>query len=192
VSLDQSEIVTESDLEYNAAGWLEARRDVRRLRDQWPAVSYRSVDGAWHTHTFDFHCELDNGLGEAVAVRPSGKVGPLRETLRLIMEQRRLDGIAVRAVLLTEKVVTDAAARNARNVLRARKLRDDAECRAALKDIDGIHGSVRFYDLVRNATEPALRRNALWCLIYEQVLVPVNPRERITDATILRVSRAIH
>ncbi|QKC97171.1 hypothetical protein [Mesorhizobium sp. NZP2298] len=92
--------------------------------------------------------------------------------------------------MITEDDVTEDDARNAQNILRARKLRNELERRAALADISGIHGTVRFRDLVRHADDPARRRTALWCLIGEQILVPVNSRERIIDATILRVNRA--
>jgi hypothetical protein len=189
VSNDNFEIVTESHLEANVACWLEARNDVRRLRDQWPVVSYADRDGKQRTHTFDFHVELDHGVSKAVAVKPSGKTAVLHETLLLIQQQGCLAQFADDAVIITEKDVTEDDARNARNIMRSRKLRDDCEYRAALADVLGIYGAVRLYDLVRHVDEPGRRRNALWRLIDERLLVPDNPRERITDTTILRVNR---
>jgi hypothetical protein len=192
VSYDSFEIVTESDLEADVFYWLEARRDVVRVREQWPSVIYVGVDGEDHTHTFDFHIELANGRRTAIAVRPSGRTTVLRETLQLIHEQQRLARFADSAVIITDDDVTKDDSRNAQNILRARKVRDEHEVHAALSDLSSAYGSIRFYDLIKHSSEPGLRRSALWCLIYEGILVPVDRRERITDTTILRFSRAIH
>lgn len=171
--------------------WLESRHDVLRVRDQWPVVPYY-VDGKRHVHTFDYHVELTNGFSRVVPVRPTARVKSLLPVLRLIVKQGTLAPFADGISLVTDDDVTDDVACNASNIVHARKVRDEREVRAAREDISGIYGNVRFYDLVRRAEQSALRRNALWCLIGEGFLVAENPRERITDTTVMRVNRASH
>lgn len=191
VGADNRELLSESDLERKVALWLESRHDVVRVRDQWPAVPYY-VDGKRHVHTFDFHVEMANGSCRAVPVRPAAQVKSLLPVLRLIVKQGTLAAFAESISLVTDNDVTEDVASNASNIVRARKVRDDRELHAARADVSGIYGSVRFNDLVRKAEHPALRRSALWCLVGEGFLVAENPRERITDATVMRVNRASH
>lgn len=193
IGADNRELVTESHLESNVSYWLEARRDVIHLRDQWPAVTYVDLEGKRRSHTFDFHVVMADGRRKAVAVKPFEKVDRgLRQIMMLIRQQGSLDGFADEAVIITENDVAEVDARNARSILRARQLRDDREYRAARADVARMRGTVRFYDLVKASEEQARRRNAVWCLIDEGILLPVNERAKIADNTVLRVNRANH
>lgn len=190
VLLDDNRVVaSESMLEANVAAVLEARRDVRSLRDQWPRVRYADENGDEHWHTFDFHVTLASGRRVAVAVKPFAKLATsgLFKVLMLIKQQRALGRLADDILILTENDVEHGRARNAREILRARRMRNEGEVEAARAALSSLWGSFRFHDLLVGLEAPAHRRNAIWCLIDEGFLVPASGG-RIDDHTFLRVA----
>jgi hypothetical protein len=73
---------------------------------------------------------------------------------------------------------------NAGWILRARRTFNRLEYQAALDRIEGIHGSVRFHDLLIGAPFEGGRRTAIWNLIDEGILVP-DERGKISDLSFL-------
>jgi hypothetical protein len=100
---DWRELVYESGGERKVAYIAMARRDVRRLLDQPPPVSYRDQQGNLREHTFDFLLEMVDGSRIAVMVKPATKVQKKNSNalLRLIASQLPpdIDG----ALLMTEQ-----------------------------------------------------------------------------------------
>lgn len=188
---DNREIVTDSDLESRVSYCFGARRDVLHMRDQWPVVPYRDQQGQMRNHIFDRHFTLDDGRRIAAAVKPSQKV--VSTGLKLVIAQIRQQGtfreFADGIVIITEMDCTADDSANARNILRARRLRNESEFRLALAELQAVQGTVLFGDLIRSAPVQAFRRNALWCLIDLGILLPL-ARERVNDRTKMRVNRA--
>lgn len=183
--------MTDSDLESRVSYCFGARRDVVHMRDQWPVVPYRDECGKFREHIFDRHFTLVDGRRIAAAVKPWQIVVStgLKSVIALIRQQGTFRKFADGVVIITEKDCTPDDSANARNILRARRLRNESEFRLALAELQAIHGTVLFGDLIRSAPVQAFRRNALWCLIDLGVLLPV-ARERINDRTKMRVNRA--
>lgn len=186
--------MADSDLERKVLYCLLANRRLRRVRDQWPKVEFQDVAGEGHTHTFDFWTSDWDGFRTAVAVRPKSLVAKAKpgqlslfERLQLI-RPADLAPFADRWVIYTEEDVSDAVVRNARNLLWARKHRHEGDYQEALAYVEPICGSVLFYDLLSGAQFPAYRRIALWCLIDDGILFPVN-QGRIVDRSPMRVNR---
>ena len=170
---------------------LEALREVVELRDQWPTVAYQKDGGGTGTHTFDFWARLSSGLRVAVAVKPARRVetSGLLRTIELVRQQGVLRPFADATLIITDTDVNRGPERNARRILRARRMRNEAEVEAARAALAGVHGWVRFADLLKGFPIQAHRRNALWCLIDEGFLVPRNGEE-ISDSTWVRVAPA--
>ena len=180
---------SESMVEANVAAVVETLPNVASLRDQWPCVSYVDEHGIEREHTFDFHVTLVTGRRIAICVKPFDKVqeSGLLNVLRLIKQQSALGRFADEVVILTERDVENGRARNAREILRARRMRNEREVEAARAAVASVWGSVRFHDLLVGLESPAHRRNAIWCLIDEGFLVPETDG-RIDDRTYLRVA----
>lgn len=183
--------MTDSDLESRVSYCFGARRDVVHMRDQWPVVPYRDQQGQMRNHIFDRHFTLNDGRRIAAAVKPSQKVisTGLKSVIAQIRQQGTFREFADGVVIITEKDCTADDSANARNVLRARRLRNESEFRLALAELQAVHGTVLFGDLITSAPVQAFRRNALWCLIDLGILLPL-ARERINDRTKMRVNRA--
>lgn len=108
------QIIYESNLERQTALLLLARRDLRNLWDQPPAVSYKDPKRGAAKHVFDYLASFDDGIRRAIAVKPLSRVEQLgfRATLAAIREQmpRRF---ADEVVLVTERDLNKAEVRNA-------------------------------------------------------------------------------
>lgn len=108
------QIIYESNLERQTALLLLARRDLRNLWDQPPAVSYKDPKRGTAKHVFDYLASFDGGIRRAIAVKPLSRVEQLgfRATLAAIREQmpRRF---ADEVVLVTERDLNKAEVRNA-------------------------------------------------------------------------------
>jgi hypothetical protein len=185
-------IVYESTLERDFACILAADRRVAHIHDQPPAVTYATRDGRRHRHTFDFRFSKVDGTSIAVAIKPSEKVdrSGIREILALIQDQAR--DFADRFLLRTERHITKTQAYNARFILQARRLRDDAGVAALQNIVSTLNGSARISDLVSASGLGAHGLTAIACLIDEGALqlvdaVPIDfnasVRGRVTEET---------
>ncbi|WP_245295112.1 hypothetical protein [Pararhizobium antarcticum] len=90
--------------------------------------------------------------------------------------------------LMTEREATYGAFENAERILRARRMRNDAEFNSACDAVRNLSGRFRFGDLLRGCENRGLRRTALLLLIDEGVLLTETPG-RIDDLTMLMVRR---
>lgn len=181
---EHRELVNDSWLEGGVGCCLEARRDVVHLRDQWPKVEYVDADGVVRTHVFDWHIALENKKRFAIAVKPFDKVesSGLATTIDLIRKQRAHRKFADGIVIFTDRDVTRDDAANAKQVLRSRRFRDNAEVQTAANELRSVNGNILFGDLVRKGCAEASRRNAMWRMIDLGILLPV-VREKVTDRT---------
>ncbi|MGN6303628.1 MAG: hypothetical protein ACTHNH_02345 [Mesorhizobium sp.] len=175
---------------------LLGRRDLRDLRDQWPAVDYIDRKGKHRTHIFDHCARYDSGLVEAIAVKPSDRVDympkdgapSLREIIRLINEQRAILRFAHKAIILTEDEVSDGDAHNAGWLRQARRFRVEQDVREARDALRALGSRFRFHDLVRGAEVSWRRFHAVWSLIDDGVLL-AEDQEAIIDRSWLRTAQ---
>ncbi|GAB1581906.1 hypothetical protein [Phyllobacterium phragmitis] len=176
-------------LEANTAAAIEVVPGAVEIREQWPTVTYRGDGGGQQSHIFDFWVRMATGLRVAIAVKPASKVetSGLARTIELIREQGVLRPLADATRVLTEAEVSRGVARNARRILRARRMRNEAEVEAARRDLAGRRGWFRFADPLRGLPVEAHRRTALWNLIDEGFLVAREDGD-IVDRSLVRVA----
>lgn len=157
-------------------------------------VPYALPDGRTGSHTFDFWVRYESGFREAIAVRTSARVQSLGRsgvTLPEILDNLVapvFSRFADSREMYTDADVSEEDADNARDILLSRKHYHEGDYREALAYVAPICGSVRFHDLLQGAAVPAYRRMALWCLIDDGILFPVEPG-RITDLSAMQVNR---
>ncbi len=185
-SLDGERIMYfESSVELKAGRILRVTPDVKELREQWPTVEYVGVDGQRHKHTFDYWVRCANGKRTAIAAKPLERLLKLG-TLQILRQIQRM-GISEYAdsvSIVTEAFANDDDDANAAWILVSREKYNEDEFVAARELVKGITGAVRFWDLLRGAPIPAHRRTAIWNLIGDGLLRPVE-RGRVTDASLL-------
>lgn len=185
-SLDGERIMYfESSVELKAGRILRVSPDVKELREQWPTVEYVGVDGQRHKHTFDYWVRSTNDKRTAIAAKPLEKLLELG-TLQILRQIGRM-GVSEYADsvgIVTEAFANDDDDANAGWILVSREKYNEEEFLAARNLVRGITGAVRFWDLLRDAPIPAHRRTAIWNLIDEGLLRPVE-RGRITDTSLL-------
>jgi Asp-tRNA(Asn)/Glu-tRNA(Gln) amidotransferase A subunit family amidase len=90
--------------------------------------------------------------------------------------------------LMTEREATYGVYENAERIMRARRMRIDAEYDRAYEAVQKYHGHFRFGEFLRGCENRAARRTALLLLIDECVLL-TETSGRIDDLTILMVRR---
>ena len=168
------EIVFESRLERGIAEMLLARRDVREVFDQPPAVNYVAADGRTRSHTFDFLAITTDGMRLAIAVKPAAKVerSGIQETLDRIREQvgsRFADAYLLR----TEQHITPDRVYNAGLILRSRLGRDEGDIDTVWAIVGKLAGNFRVADVVMKSKLDARGFNALVCLVDDARLEPV-------------------
>ena len=122
------EIVFESSLERGLAEMLCARRDIRAVIDQPPAISYVTPDGRTHRHVFDFLATTTSGQRIAFAVKPEAKIGSsgIQHSVALI-ENQVGKTFADRYLIRTERHITRDRVFNARLILRSRNCQNDGD-----------------------------------------------------------------
>lgn len=129
------QIIYESNLERSTALLLLARRDLRNLWDQPPAVSYNDPKRGAAKHVFDYLASFDDGIRRAIAVKPLSRVNRLgfRATLAAIREDlpRRF---ADEVVLVTERDLNKTEVRNA-ELLHMFRAHPDREADRIISDI---------------------------------------------------------
>lgn len=176
---------------------LQLRKDVTAIYSQYPALLYRDADGVWREHICDFCVSFDDGTMVAVAVKHARKSEMMADLLKRIKAENFLrknrngtttPGAVSDIRLMTEREATYSAFENAERIMRARRMRDDAEFDRALEAVQRFHGPVRFGELLRGCDDRAARRTALLLLIDEGFLIP-EKLGRIDDLTMLMVRR---
>ncbi len=187
----------ESDLERRVSKVLQLRKDVKAIYSQFPVLLYRDADGVWREHICDFCVIFDDGEIVAVAVKHARKSDAMADLLKRIkaegfLRKNRNGTTSPGAVndirLMTEREATYGAYENAERILRARRMRVDAEYDRAFEAVQKFHGPFRFGELLRGCENRAARRTALLLLIDECVLLTETPG-RIDDLTMLMVRR---
>ncbi|MCK8780804.1 Tn7 transposase TnsA N-terminal domain-containing protein [Rhizobium sp. NTR19] len=172
--LNHTEMLMESSLEQRFSGIMLAK-DVVEMREQWPRVTYVDHAGVKREHTFDLWLKKRSGKRVSIAVKPEKKI-PVRvfiSMLAAIWDQGCLEGIADDVSFTTEHFASEAAAANAEWILFARRARNDADVEEARELLKTVTGQVRFGELMKDLDIQAHRRAALWCLIDEGWLRPV-------------------
>tara|TARA_R110002020_G_scaffold298211_1_gene514026 strand:+ start:21722 stop:22570 length:849 start_codon:yes stop_codon:yes gene_type:complete len=160
-----------------------ASKHVSHIEDQPSAVPVLQEDGA-KRHTIDYRATMAaTGTRIVVAVRPTRNLhnDGLPNTIDSI-NRNGLDGFADEAIILTEHELTSARAWNAASILRALRasVEDDNE---RLRDYASkFQGTVSLRDLVRGFDCRAAAANAVWCLIHEEILLPIRDDLRLIDA----------
>ncbi|KQW33520.1 MULTISPECIES: hypothetical protein [unclassified Ensifer] len=179
----------ESTHELACALMLLANRAVVDIEDQPPEVEYMGADGKVHGHTFDYRATLRSGATTAIAVKPSHLVEKtgIRDVLKRVRPV--LNGFADTAILLTDEQLTKARAWNAKNILRARRCRNDSDCNEVRDFLQGVHGTINVYDLGQRFGDFPSAMNAIWCLIYERTLVQNKPGNKLCDAPDVHVAQ---
>lgn len=187
----------ESDLERRVSKVLQLRKDVRAIYSQYPVLLYRDAEGIWCEHICDYCVEFDDGDVVAVAVKHARKSVVMNDVLDRIKAEGFLrknkngtttPGAVSDIRLMTERDATYGAYENAERIMRARRMRDDAEYDRAYAAVQKFHGRFRFGEVLRGCEDRAARRTALLLLIDECVLLTETPG-RIDDLTVLMVRR---
>jgi hypothetical protein len=176
---------------------LQLRKDVKAIYSQFPVLLYRDAEGVRREHICDFCVVFDDGGVVAVAVKHASKLEVMTDLLERIKSEGFLrknkngtttPGAVNDLRLMTEREATYGAFENAERILRARRMRNDAEFSRAYDAAQNFHGRFRFGDLLRGCEDRAARRTALLLLIDEGVLRTETPG-RIDDLTVLKVHR---
>lgn len=176
---------------------IQLRKDVKAIYSQFPVLLYRDADGVWREHICNFCVVFDDGEIVAVAVKHARKSDAMADLLKRIkaegfLRKNRNGSTTPGAVhdirLMTEREATYGAYENADRILRARRMRVDAEYDRAFEAVQKFHGPFRFGELLRGCENRAARRTALLLLIDECVLL-TETLGRIDDLTMLMVHR---
>ena len=172
--LNHTEMLMESSLEHRFNAIMLAK-DVVEMREQWPRVTYIDHTGKKHEHIFDLWVRKRSGKRVSIAVKPSGKITrDFIDMLAAIWDQGCLDGIADDVSFATQHFASETAAANADWILFARRGRNDEDVEEARELLQTVTGHVRFGELMKGLDVQAHRRIALWCLIDEGSLRPVD------------------
>ncbi|MGO6727352.1 hypothetical protein ACCS45_04395 [Rhizobium ruizarguesonis] len=186
---DNRKMPFESKVERNAELMFQTDHRIQEIRPQAYAIPYRTGQGEEKKHIIDFLLKEKTGRRVLVAAKPTlllvktGLVGLLLH----LRDNGHLTGIADDVSFVTERYASDDAAYNAGEILKARRLRNEDEYEIAFDMLTRVKGPVRFRALLAGAEPPALRRIALWNLIDEQRLRPVQ-LGRIEDNSTMTVT----
>ncbi|MDX3924698.1 MAG: hypothetical protein QHC90_02650 [Shinella sp.] len=179
-------ITYSSTYERNLAYMMCASKHIVLVEDQPSAVPVQQEDGTSH-HTFDYRARLANGTVIVVGVRPTyllEKDG-LEYTIGTV-DRKLPHGFADGATIITEREATDARCWNAMSILRALKHSVAADNDRLREYASRFHGTVHIRDLLAGWEIPSYGRNAVWCLIHDEILVPVRPDLKLIDAPFVR------
>ncbi|MHC2361728.1 hypothetical protein [Rhizobium leguminosarum] len=187
----------ESDLERRVSKVIQLRKDVKAIYSQFPVLLYRDAEGVWREHVCDFCVVFNDGEIVAVAAKHAYKSDAMADLLKRIKAEGFLrkdrngsttSGAVHDIRLMTEREATYGAYENAERIMRARRMRNEAEYGRAHEAIQKFHGPFRFGELLRGCEDRAARRTAILLLIDECVLLTETPG-RIDDLTVLMVRR---
>ncbi|TAW06606.1 hypothetical protein ELI25_29495 (plasmid) [Rhizobium ruizarguesonis] len=185
-----TQIGNSSFLELKCAMHFMANRRVASIVDQHSTYEYMDKSGELHTHRIDFLIGFDCGVNLAVAVKAEDRVEAtgLDEIAKCVRPQLR--GVADDIIILTDALLTDDRAWNNQSIIRARKVRSEADCETLRTIIRDIHGSFNAYEIALRLPSVAEGEIAVWCLLYDGVLKMVHPDRKLCDAPFVFVDRA--
>ncbi|MDO1583620.1 hypothetical protein [Rhizobium oryzicola] len=195
---NETVVYHESDLERRVSTVLQLRKDVRKIYSQYPVLLYRDADGEIREHICDYSVVFDGGEMVAVVVKHARKEAAMRDMIDRVralgfLKKSKSGIIAPAAVgdirLLTERHATYGAFERAGRILRARRMRDDAEYARTLAIVRNLGGQFKFGELLRGCPDRAARRTAVLLLIDDLVLVTEGSGS-IDDLTMLRVANS--
>lgn len=179
---------------------LQLRKDVREIYSQYPVLLYRDADGVLREHICDHCVVLDDGQAVAVVVKHARKEAAMLDMMGRIRElgfvKKAKNGVMTAGAvsdirLMTEHDASYGAFDRAGRILRARRMRDDAEYARTLDIVHNLGGRFRFGELLRGCKNRAARRTAILLLIDDLVLTTQHPG-RIDDLTMLMLGRTEH
>ncbi|WEZ83410.1 hypothetical protein P6U16_00500 [Rhizobium sp. 32-5/1] len=179
-------ITYSSTYERNLAYMMCASKHVVLVEDQPSAVSVQQEDGT-SQHTIDYRTTMATGTVIVVGVRPRSLLEKdgLEYTIGTL-DRNLPHGFADGATIITDREATDARCWNARSILRALKLSVAADNDRLREYASRFHGTVHIRDLLAGWEIPAYGRNAVWCLIHDEILIPVRPDLKLVDAPYVR------
>lgn len=170
---------------------------MKAIYSQYPVLLYRDAEGIWCEHICDYCVVFDDGHTVAVPVKHARKTASMEDLMSRIkaegfLRKNKNGTMTAGAVhdirLMTEREATYGAYQNAMRIMRARRMRDEAEYHRALVIVQTLSGRFRFGELLRGCQDHAARRTAILLLIDDGVLVPETPGP-IDDLTMLMVRR---
>ena len=194
---NETVIYHESDLERRVSTLLQLRKDVREIYSQWPVLLYRDAEGKLCEHITDYCVVFDDGDAVAVPVKHARKLAVMQDLMDRIRAEgflrKNKNGTFTRGAvsdirLMTEREATYGAFENAKRILRARRMRIEADYLRAYEIVQKFSGRFRFGELLRGCEDRAVRRTSLLLLIDDGVLIP-ETQGRIDDLTWLIVRR---
>ena len=130
---------------------------------------------------------LQSGLKIVYPIKP---VDEMKKTgLKDIVERTKphLEGFADKVVLLTDRTLTRDLHWNSKSIVKAQKMRSEADCDRMHDLIKDIRGEFSAYKVARTFERFADGLNAIWCLLYDGVLELTQPHRRLIDAPWVRV-----
>lgn len=180
-----------STYERNLAYMMCASKHVVLVEDQPSAVPIPHEDGP-SQHTIDYRTTMASGTVIVVGVRPADLLEKDGLDYTIGTLDRNLPhGFADGATIITDREATNARCWNAMSILRALKCSVDADNERLRSYASRFHGTVHIRDLLAGWEVPALGRNAIWCLLHDEILMPVRPDLKLVDAPYVRFNHAI-
>lgn len=167
----------ESELEHRVSTIIQARADVRELHSQFPVLPFADDDGVIHDHTFDYYVVFDDGYRVAVAVKHARKRGQILDMFDRIA-RHDFSHVTDDLRLMTEEETYEAFY-NAHDILRAREHFDEVEYETTRSIAKRLVGRFRFGELLRGCSHLGARRDAVWQLIDDGLLVPLSEMQHV-------------
>ncbi|MGG6893753.1 hypothetical protein [Rhizobium sp. BR 315] len=178
-----------STLEYCAGQVLASMKKITYFQEQPDALPYR-WDGVDHTHRPDFKVRLNRSNRFVyIDVRPSWLLGDLRTQVALINNGVLCD-TGDENIILTEHELPWAVRWNAKSMLRALRAYNRRDCDRLADRLFDLPDEIQITSLIEGLPN-ATAWNAVWCLIFEEILKPVSPKSMLIDAPKVRVNRGM-
>ena len=176
----------ESWFEAQCATYLMARRDVVDVSCQH-RVAYRRNG----YHFFDFRVTYRSGYVQCLAARPyartlSGKLEARMKQVRNYELKYHADGCGI----LTDYEVTPAVFLRSAEILRARSLKNESDCRELRQLLPRMGELFQVTDVLKAVGRRGAARIAIWNLIDEGLLEHATSRpkfETMTETSYLRL-----
>lgn len=181
----------ESLLEASAMEILMASDPGVRIQAQYGWIRFRR-NGVPKRHMIDLLACFSNGCRSLYAVRHSDGVGDLETDLELIRNQE-LRKHGHRLILLTEREISKPAVYRAREILRARNLKNEKNNALALEVLRKLGGRGRMFDVMLNMPDTAfsVTWNAVWTLIDAGLVIHDHPAAESTPISKLSWLRIV-
>lgn len=179
------QIIYESHLERRVLLTCLARHDLADIRDQPPAIHYRTGTGAMRRHVPDFLMILQTGLRMAIAVKPMASAERLNFREELAFVRKAMSPVyADELLLVTDADLNDAEVRNAELLHIARQV-VDADARQKIGNLlSDLQGERTIADILTQSGLSGRGWAALICAIHDGE-ARVDPGRRIGNRTLV-------